>query len=394
MPEFDVILFGATGFTGQLAAAYIDEQYGNKVKWAIAGRSKERLERVAGACASRPRVIIADSGDRSSLEQMVAQTRCVVSFAGPFARYGSLLVAVCASAGCDYCDITGEIAWVRKLIEDHDDTARASGARIVNLCGHDSVPWDLTTMVLARELRKAGETVASLDFWDEIRSAPSGGTIETSMDFIQAPRAKKSSLGYDPLLKTSDGTPTASKLTANNIKGVTKEADGKARGLFVMADVNANVVKRSNALLGYGESVVYREGQVFRTVGEARKMQVVLVLLYVVLKFPSLARCTRRMGWLPKPGDGPSKEEMEKGFLTVRGEARGTRGGHAKATLTFPTDPGYKDTARMAVEAGLALALDAGRIDAKGGVLTPASCQGEVLLERLLATGSTLQVEP
>jgi short subunit dehydrogenase-like uncharacterized protein len=152
------------------------------------------------------------------------------------------------------------------------------------------------------------------------------------------------------------------------------------------------VVKRSNVLLHYGASVTYREGQHFSSMWKARTTALVMVGLFVVLKVPLLHQTFRALGWLPKPGEGPSEEAMARGFLRVTGEARGERGGTAKATLTFPTDPGYKDTARMAIEAGLALALEGDRCARTGGVLTPASCQGEVLLERLLATGCTLEV--
>lgn len=395
-PKYDITLFGATGFTGRLAVQYVFENYGSKLRWAIAGRSEAKLMALAKESGGSPGVIVADSDDVASLEAMASQSKVVVSFAGPFGRYGSKLVSACARAGVDYCDITGEIDWVRDMIEAHDDTARSTGARIVPLCGHDSVPWDLMTMVLSRELKEANasEQLLSVDLWDKIRSSPSGGTLETALSIIHGGRPKKSALGYDPLLKSASGAAAACTLTANNVSRVTKEAGGTARGMFVMASVNAAAAKRSNALLGYGASVTYREGQAFSSAWKARKVEMLLLTMFVVLKLPWLTALCRSWGWLPKPGDGPSIEEMSKGFLHVTGEARGTEGGRVAATLTFPTDPGYKDTARMAVEAGLALALEGDRVSSRGGVLTPASCQGEVLLERLLASGSTLSVSP
>ncbi|KAL1525381.1 hypothetical protein AB1Y20_020241 [Prymnesium parvum] len=394
-PPLHLVLYGATGFTGRQAVGYMANRYGTSgaVRWAIAGRSASKLKALAEGFGSPP-VIVADSADSDALQAMVAQTMCVVSFAGPFARYGSNLVAVCARSGVDYCDITGEIGWVREMIEAHDDTARSSGARIVPCCGHDSIPWDLTTMVLSRELKKldASEQVAKVDFWDKIRSKPSGGTLETAMDIMNGPPAKKSALGYDPVLKTADGTESQYKLKANNVNRVTADPGGGARGFFVMAGVNANVVKRSNALLHYGTDMEYREGQAFSSTVQAYKFQITLICAFLMIKIPFLRWLARRIGLLPLPGDGPTEAEMAKGFLTVIGMAVGVNGGAAKATLTFPTDPGYKDTARMAVESGLALALEGNRITSGGGVLTPAACQGEVLLQRLLATGSTLTV--
>jgi len=391
--QYDLVIYGATGFTGKLAVAYTHERYGKStIRWAIAGRSRSKLSALAeefGGCG----IIVADSEDNSAVEAMVSQTRCIVSFAGPFSRYGSNIVEACASRGVDYCDITGEIDWVRSMITAHDATARKTGARIVPLCGHDSVPWDLTTMVLAHELKKTdpNERMSQVDFWDKIRSAPSGGTLETAIEIIGkgSPATKGA---FDPLLRTPAGTASTSALKIGNISSPTLEADGSARGLFVMANVNASVVKRSNALCDYGSAVTYREGQAFSSIGKARSAALVLAALYVVLRVPLLHMAFRALGWLPKPGEGPSEAEMAKGFLRVTGRAQGERGGSATATLTFPTDPGYKDTARMAIEAGLALALEGGRCARAGGVLTPAACQGEVLLERLLETGCTLQV--
>ena len=399
--KFDLVLFGATGFTGTLAVEYVVRQYGRQIKWAVAGRSEEKLKRLrAGAGQGMPEIIIADSGDKASLVAMVARTKVVATTAGPFARYGTALVEACVEGGVDYCDITGETGWVREMIALHDDAARKSGARIVSLCGHDSIPWDLSTYMLAKKLREEhGTALASVDFFDDINSSPSGGTLETAFGIMFGGEAKKQkgpaakALGFDPLLKTPGGSRSRSSLTARNVAGYRAPdaslGPGVAarlhRALFFMAGVNAYTVKRSNALNGYGAAVTYREGASFRTLLSAVWYLLGLLAFGVAIYVPPLRWLLRRFV-LPKPGEGPSRAAMEKGYLHVLGVAKGEDGSVARSTMSFNVDPGYKDTARMLVESALSFSI--GNAPSDGGVFTPAACQKEVLLERLLNTGT------
>ena len=212
--KLDLVIYGATGFTGSLAVQYVNSQYaGKNLKWGICGRNQEKLQRVAAKCTDKPEILVADCDDPKALEAMCARTKVVATCAGPFSRYSKELVAACVSKGTDYCDITGEIEFVREMIALHDDAARASGSRIVHLCGHDSIPWDLSTLMLAKQLREAaggcggggGEEMAHVDFYTDIRSAPSGGTLETALGimFDGEGKAQKSTaaLGFDPLMK-------------------------------------------------------------------------------------------------------------------------------------------------------------------------------------------------
>lgn len=398
---YDIVLYDPTGFTGRLAALYVTQQYGKKVRWAVAGRSKEKLEAIKAECQGIPDVVIADSSDRAALNAMVSKTKVVVTFAGPFARYGSELVEACAVAGKGYCDITGESDWVREMIAKHDATARQSGARIVHLCGHDSLPWDILTMKLAAKLKEgnANSELTKIELWDDIRSRPSGGTMETAMGIMFGAEGKKKRsdevqrLGYDPLLKLPSGAAADYKLSARNINtfqsASSSRKHNKARSMFVMAGVNANTVKRSNALNQYGKNVVYTEGTEHSSVFGACFSWLGLVAFGMGLFIPPI-RWLLRSFVLPKPGEGPSEEFMATGYLNVTGVATGSDGQTAKATVRFSVDPGYKDTARMAVESGLALALEGDRCK-NSGVLTPASCQGEVVLERLLKTGTAFE---
>ena len=391
------MIYGATGFTGRLAIQYVARQYGSKIKWAIAGRSSSKLTELAqtlgeGYCS----VLVADSSDPKSLAVMCSKTSVVATAAGPFARYGTPVVDACVKAGIDYCDITGETAWVRDMIADYDDAARKSGSRIVHLCGHDSVPWDLSTFMLAKQLKnKHNETLAKVDFYDDIKSEPSGGTLETAFGimFGKESKSKKSAaqkeLGYDPLLKTPSGKESTNTLSAKNValyKAPT-HASLPHRALFFMAGVNAYTVKRSNAVNGYGAKVVYCEGQAFPSFFAAACNLLGLALFGICLYIPPV-RWLMRKFLLPKPGEGPSAESMEKGYLNVLGVAKGSNGTVVKSTMSFKVDPGYKDTARMLVESALALSLEGDKIKSGGGVWTPGCCQKEVLLERLLKTGT------
>lgn len=401
--KYDLLLYGATGFTGALAAKYVTKQYGSGIRWAVAGRSKAKLEALKQECQGFPDVVIADSADQAALDAMVVQTKVVVTFAGPFARYGTGLVAACAKAGVDYCDITGETDFVREMIAKHDEAAKASGARIVSLCGHDSLPWDISVLMLTKKLKEKNpdNELARIEFWDKIKSRASGGTLETAFGIMFGKKKPKpaevKALGYDPLLKPHAGEsgPSEYKLSAKNVWPLQtsnpKLGNSGHRTYFFMAGVNANAVKRSNALNKYGKKVVYCEGQAFSGLCKAVMYLAGLALFGLGLAIPPI-RALLRKYVLPKPGEGPSEEFMNSGFLAITGVATGTDGAIAKSTIRFPVDPGYKDTARMAVEAGLALSLDGAKLtNQSGGVYTPGCCQGEVVLDRLLKTGTAFE---
>lgn len=402
--QYELVIYGATGFTGRLAALYLAKQYESTINWAIAGRSQAKLDAIRVECGGIPDVLIADSGDEAALAALVAKTKVVCSFAGPFSRYGSKLVAACAASGTHYCDITGEIDWVREMIAKYDEKARQSGARIVSLTGHDSLPWDIMTLMLSKKLRESNPNaeLKRVEMFDHIKSAPSGGTLETAVGIlfgqdakVKAPEVK--ALGYDPLLKLNrDGAGASEfKVSAKNV-GFVEGADAKkghamVRSNFFMAGVNANTVKRSNALNGYGKSVVYCEGMTWKSSFGAYRFMLGMALFGVALAIPPIRWLLRKFV-LPKPGEGPSEESMKKGFLNITGVGTSTEGKVVKATMRFSVDPGYLDTARMCVESGLTLALDEAKLHNKtGGVLTPACCQGEAVLNRLLSTGTAFE---
>lgn len=407
--EFDVVLFGATGFTGKMAAVYMARNYGSSIKWAIAGRSFQKLEGLKKEVeASNPPsssskdvstcdIIVADSADQKALNEMALSTRVILTTAGPFGKYGSGLVEACAVNGTHYCDITGESDWVREMIDRYDDVAKISGARIVHFCGHDCIPWDLLVLELSKKMKQSQDTIAEVHFYDEIRSDPSGGTMDTVFHATGNRIKYKAVCGFDPLVKTDLGQ-SANKLIAKNTSMLSYSAERrKWIGPFFMAMVMANCVRRSNAINNYSTKLVYKEGMVFASLIAGLVFTIDgLFFILCVMSVPIrnvLLWLGSYQSILPRPGQGPSEKDMDQGWLKVRGFATGTNGTKALVELYFPTDPGYRDTARMLVESGMVLVEDFKRgkpqIKVNGGSFTPASCQGELLLKRLTATGCT-----
>lgn len=434
--KFDVIIFGATGFTGRMAATYMASHYGlnsdgGEVKWAIAGRRRAALESVRADLISQRRrtdprssaepspseaaeaaeeaeealpIVVADSADVASLQQMACMTKVVATTAGPFDKYGTALVQCCAQCGTHYCDITGETDWVRRMIDLFDPLAQRSGARIVHFCGHDCVPWDLLTLACAQKLQEKfpGEQLGSIRFYDEINSAPSGGTLATVFHSLAGRSKYKSQLGFDPLLKTVAGSQSSNKfsLKVQGSLGYSKERR-RWVGPFVMAMVMANCIRRSNALNNYSSKLRYYEAVVYPSFAAGFISLADALFLATVIFCPPLSWLCLAIGLLPQPGQGPSEADMDEGFLKITAYANSTSNGDrtaradVMAVMYFPTDPGYRDTARMLVESALCLALPEceRRVRVGGGVWTPAACQGSVLTERLLETGCTLAVQ-
>lgn len=354
--QLDIVLFGATGFTGGLAARYLARTYGTSVKWAIAGRRRSALEvlhselaEITPELATELRVIPCDSNDTAQLAAMVAQTKVVLSTVGPFALYGSPLVEACAAAGTHYCDITGESDWVREMIDRHDDTCRRTGARVVHFCGHDCVPWDLAVQACAQKVSEKGngERLAAVRCYDDMRGSASGGTMATIFESLQD-RAKyvatacvDSGKSFDPLLReAAPGIGKSSCSTkANNQSCCGWSNEGKAWvGPFVMAMVMANCVRRSNALLGYGQKLKYYEAARYPHFPAAFVNVFGLILFGTCLACPPLAWLLRTCV-LPSPGKGPSEATMDAGFLRVTVCAEGEHGTEAKCSFYFPNDP-------------------------------------------------------
>ena len=383
---FDVVIYGASGFTGRLVAEYMSQQYDRSVNWAMAGRSATKLAAVRdeiGAAKDTP-LVVADASDPASLRAMVANARCVITTVGPYQLYGSDLVAACAELGTDYVDLSGEPAWMHEMITKYHDAAVKSGARIVHSCGFDSIPFDLGVYFLEQAaLEKFGKPLPRVR--GRVRSMNgefSGGTAASLT-------ATMTALGENPALLAILTNPFA---LANGFTGPQQPADNKVYedellgqwvAPFIMAAINTKNVHRSNALLGqrYGADFQYDEMMLTGS-GEQGK-----AIADIVASSNPLVGDD-----VPKPGEGPSKASREAGNYDVLFVGTNNNGDELRASVTGDLDPGYGSTSKMIAESALCLIHDCP--DLKGGIYTPAPAMGEKLITRLVAhAGMTFNLE-
>jgi short subunit dehydrogenase-like uncharacterized protein len=408
--EFDVVVWGASGFTGRLVAEYLLGRHGvgGELRWALAGRDSAKLEQVrleicraAGAEAQALPIVLGDADDEASLASLAARTVVVCATVGPYTRYGSKLVAACARAGTHYCDLTGEIQWMRRMIDRHQAQAEASGARIVHTCGFDSIPSDLGVWFLQQEMR-ARHGVPCPRVRYRVRGfsgGVSGGTAasmlamleEASHDpSIRQVMANPYALDPDPKRRGPDG-PEA-------MAPAWDDAFGQWTGPFVMAACNTRVVRRTNAVLGfpYGEEFRYDEATLTGGgVGGWLKAAGLAAGLGVGMGVMTIGPMRRVIaGRLPSPGEGPSKERREKGFFDIglHADHPDDPGKGLRARVRGDRDPGYGSTSKMLGEVAVCLAVD--ELPVGGGLWTPASAMGSALLTRLEAhAGLSFRVE-
>jgi short subunit dehydrogenase-like uncharacterized protein len=402
--EHDLVVFGATGFVGRLLAQYLAEHAPAGARIALAGRSRERLEAVRaelpGAARDWP-VLVADAADEQAMDALAASTTAVATTVGPYLRYGLPLALACAKAGTHYADLTGEVLFVRRLVDEAHATALATGARVVTACGYDSIPSDLGVLLLHERAQADGAgDLLDTTLLSRARGSLSGGTIDTSrtqVDAITADRRLAKVL-FDPYALSPDRSAEPNLGKERDPNSVFVDADtGQWVGPFIMAQFNSRVVRRSNALLGhaYGRRFRYRELSAYgRGLRGRRRAMVLSAGLGLALKAIANPRTRPVFDWLaPKPGEGPSEASREAGWFRMEIRTTTESGRRYLATVGAQGDPGYAATAVMLGEAALALALDGDRLPPAAGVLTPATALGDVLVERLRARGFTMTVE-
>ena len=409
--EFDIVLFGATGYVGKLTAEYL-ARAGAGARIALAGRSTGRLRAVRdslGEAAQSWPILRADAISPSTLHEMAARTQVVITTVGPYSRHGMPLVAACAAAGTDYADLTGEAMFIRESIDLCHKQAADTGARIVHCCGMDSVPSDMTVYALYRAAQADGTgELADTDFvLRSMYGGISGGTIASIMDVMQATSADPEvrRLLADPYTLSSDraAEPDLGRqpdLPWRRGRDIAPELDGLWTTGYLMSPINTRVVRRSNALLdwAYGRRFRYTEhmslgssaaapvaSAVFSGVGNATFE--IGSRYFRLLPRRLLDRVT------PKPGSGPSEATRERGYYKVETYATTTGGARYVARMAQQGDPAYKATSVLLGECGLALALNRDELRAQRGILTPAVAMGDVLLKRLPAAGVSLQIE-
>ena len=406
--EFDLVLYGATGFAGKLTAQYLADA-GTTARIALAGRSEDRLRAVReglGPAAAQWPLVVADASATSTLDAMAARTRVVVTTVGPYTRYGVALVAACAAAGTDYADLTGETMFIRDSIDLHHKQAVDTGARIVHSCGFDSVPSDLTVYALYR--RAAADGAGDLgDTNFVLRSfagGVSGGTAASMLEVLQTasenPQARAAMT--DPYTLSPDRGAEPEFGAQSDVRWrrggeIAPELAGYWTGAFAMAAPNTRIVRRSNALLdyAYGRRFEYAEQMSLgRSVAAPVAAAAVTGVNALVLNlggrfFNRLPRgLVERL--LPAPGTGPDERTRARGHYRVETYTTTSSGARYVATMAQQGDPGYQATAVLLGECGLALALDRDKLSDLHGVLTPAAAMGEALLHRLPAAGVTL----
>lgn len=377
---FDLVVHGATGFTGRLVVEYLLQRYpaGGGLRWAMGGRSAEKLAAVRdelGAPADTP-LVVTDTSDPSSLQALMDSTRLVLTTVGPYQLYGNELVAACAKAGVDYVDLCGEPAWMRRMIDAHEAQAKASGARIVFSCGFDSIPFDLGVFLLQSEMKaRFGQPASRVrGRVRKMKGTFSGGTAASLKATLTAAASEPGVLDLlrDPFALTPGFTgprqPSGSKPMVDEALG-----EGVWVAPFVMAAINTRNVHRSNFLLGhaYGADFVYDEMLV---TGPGEKGE---AIANAVASDKSLGSDKG-----PKPGEGPSRAEREAGHYDVLFLGEDAAGHRLRVAVTGDRDPGYGSTSKMITEAAVCLLENR---STPGGIWTTAPALGQALIERLQA---------
>lgn len=387
-------VFGATSFVGQILTRYLYGRFGTDgdLRWAIAGRSERKLRELHGSLypkAAKLPQIVANAGDEKALREMCAESRVVISTVGPYALYGEPLVKICANTGTDYCDLTGEVQWIRRMIRKYEGAARASGARIVHCCGFDSIPSDLGVHFLQKHaMQKYGRTCPRVKLRVKaMRGGASGGTIASMLNVVKE-------ASDDPELRRELANPYSlcpdgytPQLRQPNISLAEYDTDFKSWiAPFVMAAVNTRIVHRTNALSkqAYGADFRYDEavlrGDGFKGRAAATSMGAGLGAFMAAAAVPPTRWVLER--FLPGPGEGPSPEEQRNGFFDIRIFGR-TEGHTLQVKVTGDRDPGYGSTGKMLGQAGACLALDTPKATTPGGFWTPATIFGDRLIDRL-----------
>ncbi|WP_343600994.1 trans-acting enoyl reductase family protein [Mycobacterium sp.] len=407
--EFDIVVYGATGFVGKLTAQYL-ARAGGAARIALAGRSTDRLQAVRetlGDAAQAWPVLRADASAPSTLQEMASRTQVVITTVGPYTRYGLPLVAACAAAGTDYADLTGEAMFVRTSIDVYHKQAADTGARIVHACGFDSIPSDLSVYALYRAAADdGGGELTDTDFvLRRFSGGVSGGTVASGMEMLQTastdPDARRQ-LADPYTLSTDRGAePELGRqpdLVWRRGRDIAPELAGSWTAGFVMAPYNTRIVRRSNALLdwAYGRRFRYAEHMSVGSSFTAPAASAVITGLGTAVfglgsrYFRLLPRrLLERVA--PKPGSGPSAAVRERGFYQAETYTTTTTGARYVAAMAQQGDPGYQATSVLLGESGLALALDRDALSDLRGVLTPAAAMGDALVARLPAAGVSIE---
>lgn len=392
--QYDVIVWGASGFTGRLVVDYLLKHYptGEKLRWAVAGRNKAKLEQLFDSLddgISRPDIVIADSHDRQSLEEIARSARVILTTVGPYAKYGAELVAACVDNGTHYCDLCGEVQWMRQMIDKHQNAAEKSGARIVMSCGFDSIPSDIGVWFLQQHaVKNHGAACNKVTLLVRaMKGGASGGTFASMLTAIEQARQDRNiaRILMDPYALNPEGERNGP--AAPDQRSSAYNADEKTwTAPFVMAGVNTRIVRRSHALqhFPYGREFRYHEATMTGP-GFSGRIKAVLMsaglALFMIASAISLTRRAIVQGLVPSPGEGPSRIERENGYFNLLLTGKLPDGTSLRVRVKGDRDPGYGSTSKMLAESAVCLALD--DITVAGGFWTPSTAMAAPLTERL-----------
>jgi len=408
--EFDIVVWGATGFTGRLVAEYLLRRYGAEdagLRWALGGRNEEKLESVraeiaseTGKDASGLPLVLGNSDDAESMQALAARSRVVCTTVGPYAKYGTPLLVACARGGTHYCDLTGEVHWMRRMIDAHHDEAVASGARVVPNCGFDCIPSDLGVLFLQREMRERHDAVCSHISYRVagFSGGASGGTLASGMNMLEEaardPEVRR--VMNDPYSVNPKGERSGPD-DAERMSPAYDDDFDQWTAPFMMAGVDTKVVRRSNALLGYPYGKGFRYDEATLTgegpAGFAKAAGMAAATGGGMAAMSIGAIRNLLASRLPAPGEGPSKAKREAGFFEILllGRHPSDPSKNLRARIHGDRDPGYGSTSKMLGEAAVCLAQD--DLVSEPGILTPAAAMGEALLARLPAhAGVTFEI--
>lgn len=398
MREFDVVVFGATSFVGRILCRYLIDTYGtdgSRLRFALAARSAARLDELKhelGGSASSLPSIVADAADENAMRALALRAKVVVSTVGPYALYGEPLVKACVETGTDYCDLTGEVQWIRRMVDRYESAAKSSGARIVHCCGFDSIPSDFGVFFLQQESRRRyGRPASHVKMRVRaMRGGFSGGTAASLLNVAKEVRGnpalrKELANPYSLCVGVSGGA----NVRQPNVSSAVFDPDFKAFvAPFVMAAINTRIVHRSNALSGYAYTRNFRYDEAV-SMGKGVKGRLAAMSsafglgLFMLASAFAPTRGLLERFVLPKPGEGPSPEAQARGFFDLRFLGRTDDGRVIRAKVTGDRDPGYGSTAKMLGEAAACLAFDVSKSECAGGFWTPSTIFGDRLLSRL-----------
>jgi short subunit dehydrogenase-like uncharacterized protein len=403
--QFDVILYGASGFTGRQTVQYFARNLRpGQVRWAIAGRNPQQLavaKQQAGEGASAAEIIIADARDQKAIDAMVARTRILLSTAGPFSLYGSGIVDACVRLKTHYVDITGETPWVRDLIDRHHQQAAAGGTRIIPCCGFDSIPSDLGAYLMVRHMqKKMGVNCRQVKGFYQMSGGLNGGTFASALNLNQSGNAARMREMF--LLNPPKEHTAEEKKNNYDPQGAQFDPDIGAWSLpFIMGLTNSRIVRRSAALFEqwqepYGPEFGYQEFQKLNGSMAGMKSRVLLLGLGLLQLTMSNSLGRRFLKVLaPAPGSGPSEKTMDNGFFKCELAGIATDGRKVLGVISDKGDPGNRATVKMLCESALSLALNFDALPGgpqRGGILTPATALGDVLADRLRKAGMKVEV--